>query len=212
MTMLLLLLAAATPIDSLYNSGNYEAVVEQAPLLLAGAGIGADDSTAVNLIYASALVALGRTGEASVVFRRLLARQPDLKLAPERFSHKIRGVFEQVHAETPPAPAAPAKTDTVYIGRRAPLSALVPGLYQVQNRLPAQGWALLGAAAVAVAGTGLSHALYNQARGDYLAATDPNERAERYAAANTWYRTRAAAAGSALAIWLCSLVDALARR
>lgn len=212
MTILLLLLAAVTPIDSLYNSGNYEAVVEQAPSFLAGTALGPDDSTAVNLLYASALVALGRTGEASIVFRGLIARQPDLVLAPERFSPKIRNVFRQVRDESLLAPAVPTKTDTVYLRRRAPLSALVPGLYQVRNRRPVQGWALLGAAAIAVAGAGLSHVRYNQTHGDYLAATEPSAISERYATANTWYRTRAVAVGSALGIWLYGLIDALARQ
>jgi hypothetical protein len=212
MTILLLLLAAATPIDSLYSSGNYEAVVEQAPLFLASPALGPDDSIAVNLLYASALVALGRTGEASTVFRGLLARQPDLVLAPERFSPKIRGVFEQVRAESPLAPATPTKTDTVYLRRRAPLSALVPGFDQIRNRQPVKGWAMLGAGALAVAGAGLSHALYNRSRGDYVSATEPNDISSRYATANAWYKTRAVAVGSALGIWLYSLIDALARQ
>jgi hypothetical protein len=212
MTTLLLLLAALTPLDSVYNSGDYEGVVEQAPLLLSGTELDADDSTAVNLLYASALIALGRTEQASTLFRALLARQPGLQLDPERFSPKIRGVFEQVRAETLTAPAARARPDTLYLSNRAPLAALVPGLHQLQTRRPVQGWALLGAATLAIAGTGLSHVLYSQTHGDYLAATQPNQISERYATANTWYQARAVSAASALGIWLYSLIDALARQ
>jgi hypothetical protein len=214
MTFILLLLAAVGPIDSLYNSGSYEAVVEQAPLLLAGPGLNSVESVHVNVLYASALVALGRSDEASAVFRRLVqsqiaSHQPPMTLDPERFSPKIRSVFDQAKAEVLLAPNPPVTTDTVYIGKRAPLSALVFGLGQIQNREPVKGWALLGAGVLAVAGTGLSQLMYNSARTEYLAASDPNEIDARYQDANNWYRARTITAGSALGIWLYSLVDAL---
>jgi len=54
----------SSPLDSLYQSGDYERVVQLAPAFLADSARSAADSGSVNRTYAFALVALGSTDEA----------------------------------------------------------------------------------------------------------------------------------------------------
>jgi len=211
MTLLLLLCTAAAPVDSLYSAGDYEAVVEQSPAALAEPGVTYADSIRINTIYASALVSLGRSSEAATLFRRMLTRQPDLALDPGRFSPKIRVVFSDVKSEILLTPPSVARVDTVFVKRRVPLSVLVPGIGQLHNHEPAKGWLFLSAAVLTVAGAGVSHVMYSRAHDRYLDASTPGEIVVRYDAANDWYRTRNITAGTALGIWLYSLIDAVVR-
>ena len=84
----LLLVAAVAPLDSIYQAGDYERVVQLAPGFLADSALTAEDSTAASRTYAFALVALGRTDEATAVFRKLLTTDPSMTLDPESVSPK----------------------------------------------------------------------------------------------------------------------------
>ena len=122
-------------------------------------------------------------------------------------------MFDQVKAgrrlKPEPAIETRVKTDTVRVGQRASLSALVPGLAQVQNDKPVKGYLLLGAAAVSVAGLVLTHVNYQEAHDEYLAATELREIEDRYRSVNTWYQARSVCIGTTAGVWLYSLVDAL---
>ncbi len=209
----LLLLAATGPLDSLYQTGDYERVAELAPFVLADSARSAADSSAVNQTYAFALVALGRTDEAATVFRRLLLEHPDLTLDPEAVSPKIRAVFESVKAQMalPPSPPAPRPSlpETVYLRRPVPMSVLVPGLRQIQTGRPAAGYAFAGATALSLAGLVFSHVAYGDARADYLQASSPQDIADRYRDANNWSHVRIVLSGTTVAIWLTGLLTAL---
>jgi hypothetical protein len=212
--MILLLLAAAlAPLDSLYQAGDYERVIQFAPSLLADSARTSADSAALNRTYAYALVALGRTDEAAVVFRGLIAKDPGLTLDPETVSPKIRAVFESVKAQMalPPSPPVPRPSlpETVYLRRPVPLSVLVPGLRQIQTGRPAAGYALAGATALSLAGLLLSHVEYNSARAEYLSASTPQDIADRYQTTDNWSHARVILSGSTVAFWLVGLITAL---
>ena len=204
---------SAPRLDSIYQAGDYERVVQLAPSLLADSAHTAADSGSLNRTYAFALVALGRTDEASVVFRRLIARDPSLTLNPETVSPKIRAVFESVKAQMalPPSPPAPRPSlpETVYSRRPVPLSVLVPGLHQMKTGRLAAGYTLAGATALSLAGLVLSHVEYNNARADYLRASSPQDIADRYQTSDNWSHARVVLSGTTVAFWLVGLITAL---
>lgn len=208
---LLFLFCALLPVEESYRAGDYERVVELAPNALAEPGMTRTDSVRVNTFYGSSLVALGRTQEAARVFRSLLEAEPDLVLAPERFSPKIRQVFQEVKDELHlrRGPETIVRTDTVFVRPRPSIALLAPGLFQVQNRRPAKGYALLGIGVLSIAGAVASHLAYNDAHREYLAASTPAEIADTYRTANTWHRTRFVFSCTAAGTWLFSLVDGL---
>jgi hypothetical protein len=207
--ILLLLLAATAPLDGIYQAGDYERVVRLAPGFLADSARTAADSGAIDRTYAFALVALGRTDEAAVVFRRLLTMDPNLKLDPEAVSPKIRAVFESVRTEVAVPPPKNMPPETVYLRQPTPLSVLVPGLRQMKAGRPAAGYALAGATALSIAGVVLSHFAYNDARADYLQASSPQDIADRHRDANNWSHARVVLSGTAVAFWLTGLLTAL---
>ena len=207
--ILLLLVASVAPLDSAYQAGDYERVVQIAPSFLADSARTSADSSSVNRTYAFALVALGRTDEAATVFRRLLAADPSLTLDPEAVSPKIRAVFESVKAQTVKPPlreAAPA--ETVYRRQPIPLSVLIPGLQQMRTGRPVLGYTLAGAATLCLAGLALSHFEYNDARAEYLKASTPQDIADRYHTVNYWSHARMVFSGAAVASWFVGLVTA----
>jgi len=212
MTVLLLVLAL-TPLQDQYNAGDYERVVAQAESVLAQPGLSGPDSLEVRQLYAFSLVALGRTDEATAVFKLIIAGRPDLVLDPEKVSPKIRAVFEAAKEQMParPAPVPKVHVDTVMLRQPVPMSVLVPGLSQIRARKNAKGYVLLGAGVVSLAGLGISHFSYNRAHSDYLAASEPQEISNTYQTADDWYRSRYAFAGAAAAVWLLSLIDGLLR-
>ncbi|HTW92912.1 MAG TPA: hypothetical protein VMH22_14570 [bacterium] len=201
----------SSPLDSLYQSGDYERVVQLAPAFLADSARSAADSGSVNRTYAFALVALGSTDEASAVFRSLIARDPSLTLDPQTVSPKIRAVFESVKAS--PSSIAPSPSllapRPIYRREPMPLTVLVPGLYQARTGRPTAGYALAGATALSLAGLVLSHVEYNGARTSYLSSSAPNDIADSYRKADGWSHARLVFSGSALAFWLIGLVSAL---
>jgi hypothetical protein len=209
--ILLLLFAALSPLDSVYQAGDYERVVQLAPSLLADSARTAADSGAVNRTYAFALVALGRADEAAAVFHRLIARDPSLTLDPEAVSPKIRAVFESVKAQmaAPPPPPQTVPPETLYLRRPVPLSVLIPGLHQMTTGRPLVGYALAGAAALSLAGIAVSHIEYNDARAEYMKASTPQDIADRYRVADDWSHARVVLSGTAIAFWLVGLITAL---
>jgi hypothetical protein len=209
--ILLLLLAATAPLDGIYQAGDYERVVRLAPVFLADSARTAADSGAIDRTYAFALVALGRTDEAAVVFRRLLTMDPNLKLDPEAVSPKIRAVFESVKAQTvtPHDPQRTAPPETLRMRQPVPLSVLIPGLYQIATGRTLTGYALAGATALSIAGLVLSHVAYNDARADYLQASSPQDIADRHRDANNWSHARVVLSGTTAALWLTGLLTAL---
>ncbi|MBN2464799.1 hypothetical protein JXD38_04135 [candidate division WOR-3 bacterium] len=209
--ILLLLVAAIAPLDSVYQAGEYENVVQLAPGFLADSARTAADSVFVSRIYASALVALGRTDEAAAVFRQLLIKDPSLTLDPEMVSPKIRAVFESVKAKALMPIPAPKSTpaETMYLRQPTPLSVLIPGLHQIQAGRSAAGYALAGATALSLVGLVFSHVAYNDARADYLQASSPQEISDRYRDANNWSHVRVALSGTTVTFWLTGLITAL---
>ena len=201
----------SSPLDSIYRAGDYERVVQLAPVFLADSARTAADSGAVDRTYAFALVSLGRTDDAAAVFRRLLAQDPRLTLDPETVSPKIRAVFESVKAQTaaPPPPQKTVPPETVYLQKPVSLSVLIPGLHQVQTNRPALGYALAGATALSLAGIIVSHVEYNNARADYLQASSPADVDTRYRTADNWSHARLVFSGTAVAAWVVGLITAL---
>jgi hypothetical protein len=208
--MLLLLVAALAPLDSLYQVGDYERIVRLAPSFLADSTHTAADTSSLDRTYAFALVALGRTEEAAVVFRRLIAADPGLTLSPEAVSPKIRAVFESVKTQRAvPSPPESVHPETVCVRRPMPLSVLIPGLHQMKTGRSAAGIALAGATALSLAGLLLSHVEYNNARAEYLKASTPQDIADGYETSDSWSHARVILSGTALASWLVGLITAL---
>lgn len=216
----------APRLDSLYQAGGYERVVQLAPAFLADSARSAADSGSMNRTYAFALVALGRTDEAAAVFRDLIARDPNLTLDPQTVSPKIRAVFDSVKGQMGKTGTAPSQgpvrfpgtvpvlpgsvpAEAIYRRQSMPLSVLVPGLCEVRTGRPTVGYALAGATALSLAGLVCSHVEYNGARTAYLNASAPEDITDRYHAADGWSHARLVFSGTAVAFWLVSLVSAL---
>jgi hypothetical protein len=207
----LLLAAVLGQLAGVYNSGDYEQVVQQAPESLAVASTSAD-SVRVLELYAFSLVALDRNQEAERAFRQVLRLKPGLELDPETTSPKIRAVFDAVRQEqqAEPVPAHP-RQDTLFLVRGPSLALLVPGLSQVMNHRRVEGYALLSAGAVSLVGLGIGHFEYNSAHESYVQANDPMTAQSRYSTANRWFRTRTVFIGTTALVWLYSLIDGLVR-
>lgn len=208
--ILFFFLFAQVSVEELYQSGNYEKLVEVAPLVLAQSGTSRSDSVRLQAYYGSALVALGRRQEAIRVFRNLLAQEPDFALNPERFSPKVRQVFDEAKEEFI-AKSGPTKTimmaDTVLVRPKPRLALAIPGLVQIQNKKTVRGGTLLGLGVLSMAGLALSHFVYNEAHEAYLAADTPAEIIETYHTANSWYRIRLILGISAGVVWFYSFAD-----
>jgi hypothetical protein len=209
--ILLLLTAALASLDSVYQAGDYERVVQVAPSFLADSAHTVADSINVNRTYAFALVALGRADEAAAVFRSIIAKDPNLTLSPESVSPKIRAVFESVRAQmtAPPPPQPTVPRETLYLRQPVPLSVLIPGLHQITTGRPVSGYALAGAAVLSLAGVAFSHFEYNDARAEYLKASAPADITARYNTVNNWSHVRLVFSATAVTSWLVSLVTAL---
>ena len=206
--ILLLLVCSLGGLDQSYKAGDYEHVVASAPALLSDSAFSRDDSVAILRLQAFSLVALGRNREAASAFRRALDLNPRMTLDPEAVSPKIRAVFDQVRREMP-LPPEPVRFDTVYARKPVPISIIIPGAGQFHNGQRGKGYALIGLGVASVAGLVSSHIMYNRAHGDYLAATEPRDIANKYGTANNWHRARTITIGTTTVIWLYSLFDAL---
>jgi len=202
--ILLLLFGSLAQLESLYTAGRYAAVDEQSPPVLAEVSTRAD-SVRVLELHASALVATGRTEPAVAVFRRMLAMEPDKRLAPTAVSPKIRAVFERALL----ADRMRSVPDTVYVRQPVPLSVLIPGMHQLQRGRPAPGYVMAGAVAAALVGATVSHFAYNRAYQEYLNSTSLPDLESRYRTADNWYQARNAAAIAGALVWTYSLIDGL---
>ena len=203
-------LAPVVPVlDSMYQAGNYERVVELAPAFLADSARSAADSCNLERTCAFALVALGRNDEAAKEFRTLLARDPNLTLDPETVSPKIRAVFDAAKTQALLSPPPSLPSPPTLRPRPMPLSVLIPGLYQAQSGRRVIGYSLLGATGLTLAGLVFSQVQYNDARAGYLSASTPPDIAGRYRAADDWSHARLVLSGTAVAFWLVGLITAL---
>jgi hypothetical protein len=206
--ILLLLVCSLSQLDQTYKAGDYEHVAASARIFLADSAASRDDSVAILRLQAFSLVALGRNREAAGAFRRALDLDPRMTLDPEAVSPKIRAVFDRVRREMPPPPE-PVRLDTVYARRPVPISIIIPGAGQFHNGQHGKGYALIGLTTASAAGLVSSHIFYNRAHDDYLAATEPQDIADKYGTANNWHRVRTITIGTTTVIWLYSLFDAL---
>ena len=211
--LLTLILLAASPLEDLYNAGDYEKVILQAPSVLT-AGTSRDDSMLVYRLYASSLIALGMNQEGAGAFRRLLAMNPNMELDPESTSPKIRAVFDQVKGEMTRAllQSPPARRDTVYLRKPVSLSALVPGLTRIRDHKASSGYALLAGFVASAAGLGVSIVAYDNAHRAYLQANTPATINSSYRVADAWYKARGVCIGTTAVIWGYGLLDALLAR
>ncbi len=205
--MILLLLCALSPLDSLYLAGDYAQVVRRAAPALESCAT-RDDSAAVLRLGAFGLAALGRTDEAAEQFRMLLALAPDTRLDPQAVSPKIRQVFERVRLEVAAQRPPQVRVDTVTVRLKPGPAVLIPGLAQVRTKEPGKGYALLAAGALTVAGAVFTHVSYNDAHRYYLEQTELGKIQQSYRAANNWYKARTVCLSSAGLVWLYSLLDA----
>jgi hypothetical protein len=207
----LLMIGSLASLESLYQGSCYDSVVQLAPAYLADSTSSRSDSIRVFELWAFAQVATGRNEVAALTFQRLLTLQPDLQLDAETVSPKIRSVFDQVKQEmrSSTKPVPPLQHDTVLLRPHVPLSVLIPGLYQVQQRRKTKGYALLFSGAISLAGLVASEVAYERAHNQYLNTTQPSMIPARYNTANNWFRTRTVFVGTTTLIWLCGLIDGL---
>ncbi|MEO0081515.1 MAG: hypothetical protein ABIL25_04375 [candidate division WOR-3 bacterium] len=210
MILLFLIFRALLPVETEYQVGNYEAVVELSPTALSSPDVSRSDSIRIYTVYGSALVALGRTLEAADAFRELVRIKPGYELSPEQFSPKIRQVFDAVKAEQMLRPVA-VRIDTVLVRPKPSLAVLCPGLSQIQHHRPAKGYILVGLGIGTATGLVASHLLYNNARKDYLAASTPAEIEAAYQTANRLAKTRFTFGCALAGTWLYNLIDGLLR-
>ncbi len=208
--IVLLLLGTLLQLEESYGRGEYQRVFETAPAVLAESTTTREDSARVLELAGFSAVALGRNSDARRSFRDLLAIDPDHQLDPQWVSPKIRAVFDGVKRELPQRPAPTiVRVDTVYRRRAVPLTVLVPGVAQLGQGRKATGFALLGLGVVSAGGLVASVIGYEDARRDYLAATEPGDIAARHATATGWYRARTVTVGTTTLIWLYNLFDAV---
>ncbi len=208
MLILFFVLAAQVSLEELYQSGNYEKLVEVAPQVLAEPSTTRADSIRLQAYLGSALVALGRRQEAIKVFQNLLAKEPGFALNPERFSPKVRQVFDEAKEEFRSASITTIiRADTVLLRPKPNLALAIPGLVQIQRQKSVRGGTMLGLGVLSIAGLVFSHFAYNGAHEAYLAADNPAEIVNAYRTADKWYRIRLIFGISAGVVWFYSFVD-----
>ncbi|RKX70484.1 hypothetical protein DRP53_04875 [candidate division WOR-3 bacterium] len=209
MILLLTFGISAADLGRLYANGDYQAIIERAPLILLDTTLSKDEEIEVYKYYAFALVILGRKEEAIELFIRLLDLNPNFQLDPVKISPKIINVFNEAkNRRNLMMPIIRPFKDTIYIEKKLPLAVLVPGVYQIQENKRIKGYIIIAAELISVTALGISQYYYTKSREEYLATRDPYIISEKYEVYNGWYKKRLIFAFTTGAIWLFSLIDA----
>jgi hypothetical protein len=210
MILLFTLCFLTIDIESLYVHGEYDKVIEQAPLVLSDTTLYQTDRIRVNKFYAFSLAIMGRKEEAIEVFDRILNLQPDFVLDPVKISPKIINIFNEAKTKRRlSAPITIFVRDTIYIERKRPLTTLIPGIYQIQRDKRVKGYAILAAELFSLAALGVSQYHYNRSHDEYLAAENPSTIDEKYKIYNGWHKRRLLFISTSIIIWLYNIIDAL---
>lgn len=175
----------------------------------------ADQLVEVHTTLALILYARNEPLEAREQFEAALSLNPALDLDPLLVSPKTLEFFEGVKESMSGSGVGDRESVIRYVRVRDPRPAatvrslVLPGWGQLYKGEPVKGWALLGLWSAATAGAVTAHVLRNDARTDYLAATDPAEITSRYDTFNAWHQRRTALALGAAAVWTYAALDAL---
>jgi len=210
MILLLTFWFSIADLESLYFKGEYGEVIEQAPLVLSDTTLSLNDIIDANKVCAFSLVILGKKEEAIAVFQRLLDIDPDFMLDPVTVSPKIVNIFNEAkNKKQLMMPTTKILRDTIYIERKKPLTALLPGIYQIQKNKKFIGYAMLTTEILSLAGLGISQRNYNRAHDEYLTAQDPQIINDEYEIYNSWYKKRTLFISTSVIIWFYNLIDIL---
>ncbi len=164
------------------------------------------------------LYAKGEELEAAEQFRGALTLNPNLQLDPLLVSPVTVAFFGETKAafarerETVETPNPTVRYVQVHDQRPAATlrSAVVPGWGQRYKGESTKGWVMTGVWAAALGGAAAAHFQRQDALDAYLAESDPDLVADRYATYNTWHKVRGGLLAGAAAVWIFSTVDALA--
>lgn len=214
MILLFIFCFSVADLESLYVHEDYVKVIEQAPFVLLDTTLSQTEIVEVNKFYAFSLAIMGRKDGAIRIFHRILDLKPDFMLDPIKISPKIMNVFNEAKTKKVlqmPVPS-PLK-DTIYIERyiekKFPVTALIPGIYQVQKKKKFKGYVIIAAEIISLAGLGISQYYYNKSHDDYLAAQDPQDINDKYEIYNSWHKKRLIFISTSTIIWLYNIIDVL---
>lgn len=205
----LFLIGNADELSRLYNRGAYDSLIVKADSMLG-------DSTLIDRIEimkfkAYALVARGDLIRAKLLFGEILNRDPLVTLNPREVSPKILNIFEEVKRSHVWVVPERVRVETLLVKpskRTLTMSFVYPGLGQFAAKRKVSGLALLALETAALSGLALSSFYYKKEYDQYLDETDPAVIPQRYADANTWYRTRMGFGCGALLLYFFGIFDA----
>lgn len=202
-------------VESLYNQGQYQMVLENIDMILRTMK-NIPDSLLMRLYtyQAYSYVALDRKEQALSSFRYLLILNPKLQLDPRFVSPKIIEVLEESRRMrgdslrlTPPFVPIEQITPTTF-KNRAMRSLIYPGMGQLYQQKKTKGYLFLGLETASIIGLVTSHFSVNSAHHKYLDARDQNDIDQRYQDYKFWYQVRFGFAISAVSVWFLNYIDA----
>jgi hypothetical protein len=210
MIVLLVLSFAFTDLESLYVRGEYETVIEKAPLVLLDTTLSNAEIIEINKFYAYSLAIMGKKEAAMKVFNQLLDLKPDFMPDPITVSPKITNIFNEAkNTKLLMMPIIKPLKDTIYIEKKIPFTMLVPGVSQIQRDKKIKGFTILAAEILSLTGLAISHYNYSKYHDEYLTAKDPQLINDNYEICNAWYKKRTIFMSTSIIIWLYNLVDVL---
>ncbi|KPJ73480.1 hypothetical protein AMJ52_03615 [candidate division TA06 bacterium DG_78] len=210
MIVLFVLCFAFTDLESLYVRGDYETVIEQAPLVLLDTTLANAEIVEINKFYAYSLAIMGKKEAAMKVFYQLLDLKPDFMPDPVTVSPKITNIFNEAkNKKLLTMPIIRPLKDTIYIERKIPFTMLIPGVSQIQRDKKVKGFTILATEILSLTGLAISQYNYSKYHDEYLAAEDPQVINDKYEICNAWYKKRTIFISTSIIIWLYNLVDVL---
>ena len=210
----------STKVESLYNQGQYQKVIEVSDSALRTSQ-NLPDSVLVKLYtyQAFSYVALDKKEQAINTFHYLLIINPQLDLDPKFVSPKIIEVFEESRrlkgdtiklkqSEYVPIEDIIKNQSNQTIRNRRMRSLLYPGLGQLYQNKKVKGYLFLTGETISLVGLVTSYFLTKSAHQKYLNNRDVNQMDKLYNNYTLWYKVRVGFTISSVGIWLLNYIDA----
>lgn len=204
-------------IERAYNELNFtEAEIKAETALENYERFKGDELTQIHKILGLIYFSQNRQAEARTQFENALSLSPDLELDSLMVSPKIMEFFNQVKTDFTEARQntdAPSQVRYVLVSDPRPAAAMrsmvLPGWGQLYKGEQRKGIVLLSMWTVGIVGSVVTHIARNDARDDYLAATNPAQIESRFDRFDTLHKLRNNLLLFSAGVWLFSYFDAI---
>ncbi len=199
--MVLVFLILLSPLDSLYASGNYLAVIEEGNRLLADTTLKLEERIDIHKKLASSYVAIGNERLAKLDFLEALLLDYNLDLDPRLTSPKVMKIFMDAKKSFALPPTIPPRPE------RNLRSVLIPGIAQRREDREKLGNTLIVSSIISIGGVIASHIMCDRAHERYLDAENEEVIERRYNEYKTWYNVRGIFITSGVVTYLLHLIS-----